>query len=534
MSPRTLPGRADHVVVVGAGLSGLCAALHLLGAGREVTVLERAVGPGGRAGALDLEGPSGTFRVDTGPTVLTMPELFEEAFAAVGERMADRLDLVPLDPAYRARFADGSVIDVHTDGEAMEAEVRRVCGPEAAAGYRDLRAWLTRLYRAEIDTFIGANLDSPLDLLVPDLARLVAAGGFGRLGPQVARRIPDERLRRVFSFQSLYAGVAPRHALGAYGVIAYMDTVAGVWFPRGGMRALGAALADAVTSAGGRILYGRTVTGLDRRSGRVDAVRHGSTGGTGADGERTACDAVVLTPDLPVVHRLLGRAPRRPVPLRWSPSAVVLHAGLDRRADTQVGAAHHTISFGTKWDETFSEVIDDGRLMSDPSLLVTRPTATDPTLAPDGRDLLFVLAPCPNTASSSIDWPRVGPAYRDELLGVLAARGWGDLSGSIEVSQLVTPADWAAQGLGAGTPFSLAHTLAQTGPFRPRNLVRGLDNVVLAGCGTTPGVGIPPVVLSGRLAAERITGPSRRRRAGIPAPSSRGTTTRDRRVPTQP
>ncbi|ODT97345.1 MAG: phytoene dehydrogenase [Pseudonocardia sp. SCN 72-86] len=527
MSPRTLPGRSDHVVVVGAGLSGLCAALHLLGTGREVTVVERDTGPGGRAGALDLEGPSGTFRVDTGPTVLTMPELFEEAFAAVGERMSDRLDLVALDPAYRARFADGSVIDVHTDGEAMEAEVRRACGPAAAAGYRDLRAWLTRLYRAEIDTFIGANLDSPLDLLVPDLARLVAAGGFGRLGPQVARRIPDERLRRVFSFQSLYAGVAPRHALGAYGVIAYMDTVAGVWFPRGGMRTLGAALADAVTSAGGRILYGRRVTGLDRRSGRVDAVRHCATSTTGADGDRTACDAVVLTPDLPVVHRLLGRAPRRPVPLRWSPSAVVLHAGLDRRLTADAGDAHHTISFGAKWDETFSEVIDRGRLMSDPSLLVTRPTATDPTLAPDGRDLLFVLAPCPNTATSSIDWPRVGPAYRDELLGVLDGRGWGDLSGSIEVSRLVTPADWAVQGLGAGTPFSLAHTLAQTGPFRPRNLVRGLDNVVLAGCGTTPGVGIPPVVLSGRLAAERITGGARRH---VTTPWSRA----DPRVPTRP
>ncbi|GEL25492.1 phytoene dehydrogenase [Pseudonocardia sulfidoxydans NBRC 16205] len=535
MSPRTLPGPSDHVVVVGAGLSGLCAALHLLGAGRDVTVVERDTGPGGRAGALDLEGPSGTFRVDTGPTVLTMPELVEEAFAAVGERMADRLDLVALDPAYRARFADGSVIDVHTDGEAMEAEVRRTCGPEAAAGYRDLRAWLTRLYRSEIDTFIGANLDSPLDLLVPDLARLAAAGGFGRLGPQVARRIPDERLRRVFSFQSLYAGVAPRHALGAYGVIAYMDTVAGVWFPRGGMRTLGAALAAAVTSAGGRILYGRTVAGLDRRSGRVDAVRHRASDGNGDDLDRLGCDAVVLTPDLPVVHRLLGRPPRRPVPLRWSPSAVVLHAGLDRRLDaTPDTSAHHTISFGDAWDETFEEVIDRGRLMRDPSLLVTRPSATDPGLAPDGRDLLFVLAPCPNTVTSSIDWPRVGPAYRDELLGVLAERGWGDLSSSIEVSQLVTPADWAAQGLGAGTPFSLAHTLAQTGPFRPRNLVRGLDNVVLAGCGTTPGVGIPPVVLSGRLAAERITGPSRRRSATTSPPWSRGTTARDRRVPTRP
>ncbi|WP_103384015.1 phytoene desaturase family protein [Pseudonocardia dioxanivorans] len=531
MSPRTVPGRTDHVVVVGAGFSGLCAALHLLGAGRAVTVLERADGPGGRAGALDLDGPSGTFRVDTGPTVLTMPDLLDDAFAAVGDRLADRLDLVALDPAYRARFADGSTIDVHTDADAMEAEVRRTCGSAAAAGYRDLRAWLTRLYRAEMDRFIGANLDSPLDLLVPDLARLVAAGGFGRLGPQVARRVADERLQRVFSFQSLYAGVAPQRALGAYGVIAYMDTVAGVFFPRGGMRAIGAALADAVVAAGGVVHYGRTVTGLDRRSGRVDAVRHrGSAGTGGSDAARLPCDAVVLTPDLPVVHALVGRVPRRPVPLRWSPSAVVLHAGLRR---TRPELAHHTISFGAAWERTFTELIEDGRLMSDPSLLVTRPTATDPTLAPDGRDLLFVLAPCPNTARSSIDWARVGPAYRDELLSVLAGRGFDGLDTDVEISRSVTPADWAGQGLGAGTPFSLAHTLAQTGPFRPRNLVRGLENVVLAGCGTTPGVGIPPVVVSGRLAAERITGGSaRRRRATVRRHTGDGSAPH-RRVPTR-
>ena len=295
--------------------------------------------------------------MDTGATVLTMPDLLDEAFAAVGEKLAERLDLLPLDPAYRAHFADGSTIDVHTDADAMEAEIRRVCGPESAVGYRGLREWLGDLYRTEIDTFIGANIDSPFSLLGPDLVRLARLGGFGRLGPRVARFLPDDRLRRIFSFQSLYAGVAPDRALGAYGVIAYMDTVAGVWFPRGGMRAVGQALADAAEAAGARIHYGRTVTGLQRRDGRVTAVRHGASADPAADSEALPCDAVVLTPDLPVVDALVGRARRRPVPLRWSPSAVVLHAGLrTRRPET----AHHTISFGAAWERTFDEIIDDG------------------------------------------------------------------------------------------------------------------------------------------------------------------------------
>ncbi|PKB29879.1 phytoene desaturase [Pseudonocardia alni] len=517
---RRIEGHTDHVVVVGAGLAGLSTALHLLGAGRRVTIVERESFPGGRAGRLDVTDDHGTYALDTGPTVLTMPELLDSAFAAVGETTADRLDLVRLDPAYRAEFADGSAIAVHTDAAAMEHEIREQCGPDSAAGYRRLRHWLTDLYRAEMDNFIGANMDSPLSLLGPDLARLAALGGFGRLGKRIDRFLPDERLRRVFSFQALYAGVSPRDALGAYGVIAYMDTVAGVYFPRGGMRMMGTALAGAAADAGAEIHYGRTVTGLDRSGDRVTAVRH--TGPDGADESLTPCDAVVLTPELPAAYALLGGAPRRPVGLRWSPSAVVVHAGMPAPAP---GTAqhHHTISFGGSWAGTFREIIDEGRLMSDPSLLVTRPGLTDPSLQPGGREVMSVLAPCPNTAvAPGIDWDRVGPAYAEELFGVLADRGLVDPSAQPSWTRMWTPQDWAAAGMAAGTPFSASHTLAQTGPFRPRNLVRGTANAVLAGCGTTPGVGIPPVLISGRLAAERITGPRPAEHAGRGAAARTG------------
>jgi phytoene desaturase len=241
---------------------------------------------------------------------------------------------------------------------------------------------------------------------------------------------------------------------------------------------------------------GTEVTELERRGSRVTAVVAG--------GERLPADAVVLTPDLPVVHRLLGRAPRRGVPLRWSPSAFVVHLGLDR---PQPDLGHHTISFGDAWASTFDEIITDGRLMSDPSLLVTRPTATDPALAPAGGDYVSVLAPCPNTdRAPGLDWDRVGPRYRDELLTVLAARGIALDPGAVVAEHRISPADWARLGMAAGTPFSAAHTFAQTGPFRSGNLPRGVDNVVLAGCGTTPGVGVPTVVVSGKLAAQRIVG----------------------------
>ncbi|GGM87774.1 phytoene dehydrogenase [Lentzea pudingi] len=483
---RRVRGRTDRVVVVGAGLSGLSAALHLRGAGHEVTVLERQPHPGGLAGRLDVAG----HHIDTGPTVLTMPELLDEAFAAVGERREDHLELLPLHPAYRASFADGTALDVHTDGERMEQAVRDFAGGEEARGYRDMRAWLTRLYEVERDRFIGASFDSPFDLVGPDLVALTRLGGFGSLDRAVGKFLKDERLRRVFTFQALYAGVAPRDALAAYAVIAYMDTVAGVWFPRGGMRAVPQAMADAAARAGVQFSYGVEVDDLERTGSRVTAVRSTEA--------RFPCDAVVLATGPGQSTRLLRGEPRRLRPLRWSPSAVVVHLSARRVVDD---LAHHTISFGEQWNGTFDEIIRRGRLMSDPSLLLTTPTLTDPALAPADRHLQYLLAPCPNLDVAPIRWDVEARRYAEELVAEMTAR---KLVADAEPLAVVTPDDWAREGQAAGTPFSAAHTFTQTGPFRPGNLPFRDGNVVLAGSGTTPGVGIPPVLISGRLAAERL------------------------------
>ncbi|WP_445165841.1 phytoene desaturase family protein [Mycolicibacterium sp. Dal123E01] len=486
-----MPGATDHVVVVGAGLSGLSAAMQLAGRGRSVTVVERHPFPGGRMGQADIAG----YRIDTGPTVLTMPDIIAEAFAAVGASMAEHLELVPVDPAYRATFADGSVLDVHRDGAVMAAAIEAFAGREQAAGYLRLRAWLTELYRLEFDGFIAANFASPLSLLTPQLARLAAIGGFRGWARMVSRFITDERVQRIFTFQALYAGVPPQRALAAYAVIAYMDTVAGVYFPRGGMRAVPEAMAAAAAAAGVQFRYGAEVTALERSGSRVTAVH--------TEGDRIACDAVVLTTELPLTYQLLGRTPRRPIKVRPAPSAVVAHVGVPAVGEH---LAHHNISFGGKWAGTFDEIIRDGVPMSDPSLLVTRPTAGDPSLAPPGRDLLYVLAPAPNLQAGEVDWDAIGPDYAREMVATAATRLMPGLDDDAEILDVVTPADWGRQGMAAGTPFALAHTFSQTGPFRPANTVRGIDNAVLAGGSTVPGVGMPTAIISGRLAADRVTG----------------------------
>jgi phytoene desaturase len=482
------------VVVVGAGLGGLSAALHLAGAGREVTVVEREDLPGGRCGLIS----DGGYRFDTGPTVLTMPDLLAQPLRAVGEQLDDWLTLRRLDPAYRARFADGSTIDVRADETEMADEIRRVCGPADADGWLHYVQFLRALYRVEMAHFIERNLDSPLQLVNAQLARLVALGGFRRLAPKLGQYVRDERLRRLFSFQAMYAGLAPAHALAIYAVITYMDCVAGVYFPDGGMHAVPRALAGAAQKHGVRFRYGTTVTAIDVQDGRARGV-------VTSAGERIAADVVVVNADLPTAYAELLPArytPRRVRHLRYSPSAVVLHVGSSASYDE---SAHHTIEFGASWDATFAEIIDAGVVMSDPSFLLSTPTRTDPSLAPAGRHAYYALFPAPNT-TGRVDWAAHRTAYRDTIVETLEKRGYPGFEAAIDTEHLVTPADWRARGMAAGAPFAAAHTFGQTGPFRAPTLDRRIGNLVFCGSNSQPGVGVPMVLVSGRLAAERVTG----------------------------
>jgi phytoene desaturase len=491
---RTVSGPSERIVIVGAGLGGLACALRLASTGRDVTVVEREARPGGRAGRLSLRG----YEFDTGPTVLTMPEILAETFAAAGEDMADWLTLDRLDPAYRAFFPDGSSLDVIADSARMADEITRVCGAREAAGYLRFVDYTRRLWDLQRHDFIDRNLDSPRDLLHLGLLRLIGQGGFRRLSTKVNEYFADPRTRRIFSFQSLYAGVAPHQALALYAVISYLDTIAGVYFPRGGIHAVPQALASAAEKNGVTFRFDTRVSSVEVAGGRARGVLT-------ADGERIPADVVILNPDLPVAYRdLLPRTPRRITRLRQSPSAVVLHIGSKQR---YARIAHHNIHFGRAWRGTFDEIIRRGDLMSDPSLLVTNPTRTEPGLAPPDREIYYVLAPAPNLVVGDQAW-RAGltQRYAAELVSTLEQRGYHDFGAGIELSHVVTPADWAASGMAAGSPFASAHTLWQTGPFRPANLHPTLDNVVFVGSGTQPGVGVPMVLISGKLAAQRVTG----------------------------
>ena len=491
-----MTGSERHdVVVVGAGLAGLSAACHLRGMGRSVLVLEAGSVPGGRAGRLVDSG----YSFDTGPTVLTMPDLIEDCFRAVGASMSDRLALSRVDPMYRACFADGSTLLLRQGREAMTQEIREVCGSREADQFGRFCDWLRELYELEMPNFIDRNFQSPLSLLRPIVPalQLLRTGAFRRLEPAVERFFDDERLVRVFSFQALYAGLAPRQALALYAVITYMDSVNGVFTAAGGMHAVPAALAAAAQDAGVEFRYS---THVDRI-----VLRNGTTGGVVgvrlSDGTTIATRRVVCTTDLPVAYRTMLPGIEMPRVARrgkYSPSALVWHLGVKGTMPTDV--AHHNIHFGAQWQESFKALLSTGQRMPDPSILVSVPTVDDPSLAPAGRHVLYALEPVPNL-DGKVDWGSETDTARAQLLDTLATSGYPT---DIEVEHMVGPQEWEAQGMERGTPFALSHRFFQTGPFRPSNVERRAPGLVFAGSGTVPGVGVPMVLVSGKLAAERV------------------------------
>ena len=494
------------IAIIGAGFAGLSTACYLARSGHEIVVYEKQSIPGGRAGLIERDG----YRIDTGPSVLTMIGYLEAAVEAAGSRLSDLVDLIKVDPAYRALYSDGSTpagageIRVYSDQSDMYSEIERTCSRQDADGYVRLATFLANLYETEFPHFISRNFASPFSMAKPvaPLMKLMAMGALGKLDHLIAKYLKDERLRRLFTFQAMYAGLSPLEAMGVYSIIAYMDNIQGVYFPKGGMNAAAVALEMAAESAGVRFEFNSAVARVLRGSGNSGPVKAIEL----ESGGRREVDAIVITAELGAAYRelLAPTAPKRSISSStYSPSCFLWLIGA--RSERPSDSTHHNIYFGERWKDSFDQLLKDGTRMSDPSYLVSIPNVTDPDLAPVGGQIYYVLEPVPNL-DGKVDWTYESDRITESLREKLLSSGYLQATSQIEVERRIDPLEWQRMGMERGTPFAASHKFFQSGPFRTQNFDARLPNVFFAGSSTIPGVGVPMVLVSGRLAAERVLG----------------------------
>ena len=477
-----------HAVVIGAGFGGLAASVRLGARGYRVTVLERLEQPGGRARVHRRDG----FTFDAGPTIVTAPQLFEELWTLAGRRLADDVTLVPMDPFYRIRFADGSSFAYSGDLERMRAEVARFA-PDDVAGYERFMEHSRAVCRIGFEQLGHVPFGSVASMLkiAPDLLRL---SGHRSVYDVVARFIRDERLRTVFSFHPLLIGGNPFRASAIYCLIADLERRWGVHFALGGTGQLVDGLVRLIRSQDNRVRLGVDVARI--------RVEHGAaTGVELASGETIAADLVVSNADSAVTHaRLLPKAQRwSPGRLRRARSSMglfVWYFGTKRRYPE---VDHHTILLGPRYRGLLTDIFDRKVLADDASLYLHRPTATDPSLAPPGCDAFYVLAPVPNLAGGQ-DWQVLAEPYRRRIAEILETSVMPGLSDSIVTSFVTTPQDFQDDFQSyRGSGFGLEPVLTQSAWFRPHNRSSAVRNLYLVGAGTHPGAGLPGVLSSARI-----------------------------------
>lgn len=479
-----------HAIVIGSGFGGLAAAIRLGAKGYRVTICEKLDAPGGRAYVFRQDG----FTFDAGPTIITAPYLFEELWALCGRRMSDDVDLRPIDPFYKIRFADGSVFTYYSDHERITREIARF-EPRDVEAFDRYMEESREIYRVAFEELADQPFHTVAKLLEA-FSGIIRLRGYGSVYAKVSRYFTNEKLRIVFSFHPLLIGGNPFRTTAYYCLISHLERKFGVHYAMGGMGSLVNGLVGLVKSQGSSVRLGAEVEEILVENGRAAGVRL-------AGGETLRANVVVSNADVAWTYgRLLSKQPRK----RWTDAKLkrakysmglfVWYFGTNRRYDD---VYHHTIMMGPRYRELLDDIFDRKQLSPDFSLYLHRPTANDPALAPPGCDAFYALVPVPHLGAG-IDWQKHAEPFRKIVEKHLESTMLPGLSQAIVTQKMLTPQDFRDRLLSVnGAGFSLEPTLFQSAWFRPHNLSEEVPGLYIVGAGTHPGAGLPGVVCSARV-----------------------------------
>ncbi len=478
-----------HAIIIGSGFGGLGAAVRLAARGWRVTVLEKLDAPGGRAYVHHSQGH--TF--DAGPTIITVPQLFEELWALAGRRFADDITLKKMDPFYRILFADGDHFDYSGDPDKMRAEVKRVSAADSA-GYERFMAEADHCYRLGFEALGAKAFDTIGDLLraAPSILRM---RGWRSLHTMVAAHLKHPKLRMAMSLQSLLIGGNPFAVTCVYSLINALERLWGVHWAMGGTGALVKGLVNVLQGQGGVLRCNAEVKRIEVQAGRA-------TGVTLASGEHIAADIVISNADTAWTYKHLIApehrshwSDKRVDNGRYSMSLFVWYFGTKKQ---YADVPHHMMLLGPRYKGLLTDIFKKHKLAKDFSLYLHRPTATDPGMAPEGCDTFYVLAPVPHLDSGT-DWATQAEPYRKAIAEMLDKTVLPGFEQELTTSFVTTPQDFHDRLLSfKGAAFGLEPLLLQSAWFRPHNRSEDIDGLYMVGASTHPGAGVPGVLMSAK------------------------------------
>ena len=478
-------------------MGSLAGAIRLGAMGFEVEVFEKNDQLGGRIGRLKENG----FTFDTGPSLLLMSDTYRELFSFAGHDLDDYVRLIPLDGQYRVNFGDGDSLTIHRTLPELVKELERIEPGVTPRFYRFLEDACHK-YRIGRSEFVERDFEGTRDFFgLRNLRLLLRTRALNNYYRSISKFFRTEKLRQAFSLQTMYLGLSPFEAPAVYSLLPYTELAEdGLWFPEGGMYALIGAMERLATGLGVRFHLNSPVEQVVVTKGRARGVR--------VNGGEIEADAVLVGADLPYAYRELleGSADgdfklRKREKLQYTASAFMLYLGLDRRLDHML---HHNFYLSGRYRENFEAIFRDHRLPDDPSFYAVVPSRTEPNMAPEGMESLFVLVPVPHLRSTNVDWERDGVVFKEKIVDLLEKR-CGIERGWVVFEKVRTPLHWRADyNLEEGAAFGIGHGILQVGYFRPPMGSKSIEGLYFVGASTRPGTGVPLVTIGARLVADRI------------------------------
>lgn len=492
----------EKVIIIGSGFGGLGAGARLAAQGYQVEIFDKQDKPGGRGYVFEQNG----FKFDAGPTVITAPFMFDDIFEAAGRRREDYVEFKQLDPFYRIFDHTGRSFNYNDDVEFIASQIAD-WNPDDVQGYHDFMASTQAIFQKGFVELADKPFLNFGDMLkvAPDLIKLKSHRSVYNY---VSQFIDDEFLRRCFSFHPLLIGGNPFDSSSIYAMIHYLEREWGIHYAMGGTGALVNALVRLIKELNGRIHLNSEVTEIIINNKRASGIRL-------ADGSVHMADHIISNADvawtnmnlIPSKARGLRNSDFRWKNLtRYSMSLVVIYFGTKKLYRHEGKLAHHNIILGERYKGLLQDIFKKKQLPEDFSLYLHMPTLTDPSIAPDGHEGFYVLAPVPHLGSG-VDWAQAAKPYRDTIMQFLEDNYLPDLQANIVAEHMIDPRHFEQQlNSYMGAAFSVEPILTQSAWFRPHNRSEDFENLYYVGAGTHPGAGLPGVLSSSKIVEDLIIG----------------------------